>query len=242
MQNLKNLQSLDSWGTSGKLQNKLFILFLLFLFSCAPSRLVKPLEKGEQQVNASFGGPLINFAGTTIPIPFTTLSYANGVADKTSVFASVHTTSLMFGVFQTDIGVVKELFSPDSTSRITPGISVAPAVNITFDKWENNFRVWPQIDINAYWLLGKNRQHYFYTGLSNWFEFKQVKAHNEIQRNQWIFSPQAGIVLSKIKWNHQVELKYLAPEIQNNNTIVGYNNPLSNKGAIGIYYSVSRKF
>jgi hypothetical protein len=148
----------------------------------------------------------------------------------------------MFGVLQTEIGVVRELYSPDSISRITPGISIAPAANIAFDIWENNFRLWPQIDLNAYWMLGKKRQHYFYTGLSNWFEFKQVKAHGEIQRNQWIFNPQAGIVLSKIKWNHQIEIKYLAPEIRNDNTVVGYNNPLGNKGAMGVYYSVSRKF
>lgn len=224
------------------LKNIFVVSSATLLFSCAPSRLVKPLEKGEQQVNASLGGPLINFAGTTIPIPFTSLTYANGVADKTTAFASLHITSLMFGVFQTDIGVVRELYSPDSISRITPGISIAPAANIAFDKWENNFRFWPQIDLNAYWMLGKQRQHYFYTGLSNWLEFRQKKAHGEIQRNQWIFNPQIGIVLSKSKWKHQIEMKYLAPEIRNDNVVVDYAKPFGNKGAMGVYYSVSRKF
>lgn len=213
-----------------------------FIISCAPSRLVKPLEKGEQQLNASIGGPLINFSGTTIPIPFTSLTYANGVADKATAFASLHTTSLMFGVLQTDIGVVRELYTPDSISRLTPGISIAPSVNMAFDIWENNFRLWPQIDFNAYWILSKQRQHYCYLGLSNWLEFNQHKAHGEIQRNQWIFNPQIGIMLSKSKWNHQIEMKYLAPEIRNDNVVVDYAKPFGNKGAMGIYYSVSRKF
>lgn len=220
----------------------LIVSIAISIVSCAPSRLVKPLEKGEEQVNASLGGPLINFAGTTIPIPFTSVTYANGVAEKTTAFASLHTTSLMFGVFQTDIGVVRELYSPDSISRITPGISIAPAANIAIDRWKSNFRFWPQFDLNAYWLLGKHRQHYFYTGLSNWLEFKQRKAHGEIQRTQWVFNPQIGIVLSKVKWNHQIEMKYLAPEIRNDNVVVDYAKPFGNRGAVGIYYSISRKF
>ena len=39
-------------------------------YSCAPSRIIKPLNKGEKAVSINAGGPLIGFAGTKIPVPF----------------------------------------------------------------------------------------------------------------------------------------------------------------------------
>jgi hypothetical protein len=60
---------------------------LLFIFgaqSCAPSRIVKPLEKGEQSLTANLGGPLIKFGSAPIPIPLTSVMYARGISNKTT--------------------------------------------------------------------------------------------------------------------------------------------------------------
>ncbi|MBK9319173.1 MAG: hypothetical protein IPM91_10340 [Bacteroidetes bacterium] len=51
----------------------------LFISSCAPQRFVKPLEKQQQAVNASLGGVLFDYNGTTIPMPFLTLAYGYGL-------------------------------------------------------------------------------------------------------------------------------------------------------------------
>src|ERR1035437_5357458 len=152
---------------------------LLFLFSsCTPSSLVRPLDKGQKVVSASLGGPLIGFAGTTIPVPLTSVMYAQGITNKTSVFGSVHPTSLLFGVFQTDIGICQGLYYNDSL-RI--GFSVNPALNLAFDKWEKQFKCWPQLDVNMYWNIKPNKS-FLYAGVENWFELAKYKAYKETQQ------------------------------------------------------------
>lgn len=41
----------------------LFLNVLIFSFGCAPTRYVKPLEKGEHSVNTHFGGPITKVPG-----------------------------------------------------------------------------------------------------------------------------------------------------------------------------------
>jgi hypothetical protein len=56
----------------------LFFHILIF-YSCAPTRFVKPLDKKQQAVNLSLGGPLIGYSGLTIPMPFLTATYGYGI-------------------------------------------------------------------------------------------------------------------------------------------------------------------
>ncbi len=213
------------------------IVILIILNSCAPSRIVRPLDKGQKAINASLGGALIGFAGTTIPIPLTTVTYAQGVADKTTAFGSVHTTSLLFGIFQTDIGVCHRLYYNDS---LRFGISVNPVINLAFDKWEKKFKCWPQADINFYWEI-KPKKSFFYAGVENWFELAQKKAHDQNQQTHWIFCPQIGYTYTRNKWNYNTEIKYIAPNISHTPNVVDYKG-IGGKGAIGVYISFTRKF
>ena len=41
---------------------KLLFSILVILQSCMPTRMIKPLKKGEKSIGAHFGGPMINFA------------------------------------------------------------------------------------------------------------------------------------------------------------------------------------
>ena len=207
------------------------------LFSCMPSRIVRPLEKGQRAIGAHLGGPLIGFGGTTIPIPFTSLMYAQGVTEKTTAFASIHTTSLLFGVIQTDIGAVYNLYYNDS-SRI--GFSVALAVNMAYDTWESNFKIWPQLDVNMYWNI-RPKKSFVYLGVDNWFELSGKKEHGQKQTNRWIINPQIGYTNVRKKWNHNIEFKYLVPYLNNEPGVVDYKG-ISGKGALGVYISFTRKF
>lgn len=213
-----------------------FVSLTLFN-SCAPSRLVRPLDKGQKVVSASLGGPLIGFNNTVIPVPLTTLMYAQGITNKTSVFGSVHTTSMLFGVFQTDIGVCQRLYYNDSL-RI--GISANPALNLAFDKWEQHFKCWPQLDLNMYWNIKPNKS-FVYAGVENWFELSKYKAYGEIQQNHWLVNPQIGYSYVRKKWNYNLELKYLVPYINNTPNVVDYKG-INGKGAIGVYINFTRKF
>jgi len=213
---------------------------LLGASSCAPTRVVKPLKKNEQAVGFNLGGPMINQFGTTFPIPLSSLSYARGLTDKQTLFASWHTTSALFGVMQLEVGALHEFFPADSLSFWKPGLSGNLTGNIGFDVWEGNFKFWPQLDLNTYWTYGKH-QSFVYAGLSNWFELSGQRAHGETQPNTWIFNPHIGHTFRRKHWDYNLELKYLAPNISNRDIVVDYASP-GNNGAMGLYFTIGRRF
>ncbi|MDZ4666767.1 MAG: hypothetical protein SGJ00_02680 [bacterium] len=209
---------------------------LLLVASCAPSRIIKPLAKGEQAVGANFGGPLINFVGIPITIPYTSAFYAKGLNNKTTAFGSVHLTALAFGVFQTDIGMCRALYKNE---KYKLGLTANPALNFAIDRWEWKAKVWPQLDVNVYKEIGSNKM--FYVGLCNWFELSKLRAHNEIQPKHWYMNPQFGFQYSPKKWTYGIECKWVAPNVPNQPNIVDYMGP-NHKGAIGVYFQFVRKF
>lgn len=223
------------------------------IFSCAPSRFVKPLEKGEHAVQASLGGPVVNVPGVAqMPIPFTSVMYGHGITDNTTVFGGIHTTAAMFGVIQTEIGATRSLLS----DTLDYGVSVSPGVTVATDIWENNWKVWPHIDANFYWKYGKkfNKQvdnlnvednvesNYFYVGVSNWFELSAERAHGEPQPHRWIWNPHIGHTFVRDRWLYSMEFKVLAPTADNERVVTDYARLTGSSGGMGIYIGVSYKF
>lgn len=213
------------------------IFFLSFLCFCSPTQLVKPLQKGQQATNLTFGGPLIKFAGAPIPIPFTTLGYHYGVSNKFTAFASLHTTSLIFGNFQSTLGGVFSLFEKENRFGITASPAIQMAYNI---RNKTGFKLWPSLDLNVYYHL-LQKPSFVYLGANSWFELSSIRAHNEPQPRHVIPNIHMGYMLVKTKWQHQFELKYLGLGIPNLPGVVDYIG-ISHKGALGVYYSLIRKF
>jgi hypothetical protein len=207
------------------------------LCSCAPTKLVAPLEQGQAAAGASLGGPLIGFAGTTIPIPFTSVSGYYGFNDNTTGFGAIYPTAISFGVMQADIGVLYGFLRPQGW---IPGISGSAQANMMFDIWENQFRLYPQLDLNAYWNYGK-KNNLIYTGISNWFDPATEKAHEQHHAIFWVPNFQLGHIFVNPRWDFILEAKYLAPFHQNPRVVVDYRN-IGNRGAIGVYFGIIRKF
>ncbi len=226
------------WNSNMYVLKIFTVTFTAFtLLACNTTRVVKPLSKGEKQVGAGLGGALITFVGVPMPLPLTNVYGAYGLNDRTTAFASLHTTALLFGVFQTDIGVNQNLLKQ---KKYIPGISVSPIANLMFDKWDGNFSFYPQVDLNAYWNYGK-KQHLLFTTFNNWFELRKTKAHNETQTTHWLPSIGVGHQWHGNKLNWQLEAKYIAPNQPNKNIVVDYIG-LGDKGTFGLYIGVSRKF
>jgi len=222
---------------------------------CAPSRFVKPLEKGEQAINVHVGGALVKVPDVaTIPLPLTSLTYGRGLTNNTTVFGSWHTTSALFGVYQFEIGGVHRLYG-GGLKKI--GITATPALNFAYDKFEKNAKLWPMLDVNAYWDYRKafvpasavtvegnaaraqrKFNQFFYAGVGNWFELSSTGAHGREQPTNWLLSPQVGHSWRSEKRSFQLELKWLAPGRSNENIVVDYASP-GNKGALGFYFSYS---
>ncbi len=216
---------------------KISVIFLLLvLVSCAPSRIVKPLAKGEQAIGVNLGGPLINFGGLPIPIPYTSAFYAKGMSSKTTAFGSLHLTALAFGVFQTDIGLCTNVFySP----KFKLGMSANPAINFAIDKWEWKAKIWPQLDVNMYKNIGS--KSFLYFGVSNWFEPSNTRAHGEGQNKNWFMNPQLGFQYAPNKWTYGIESKWVAPGVSNQPNVPDYMGP-HHQGAIGVYFQIMRRF
>lgn len=208
----------------------------LLLASCAPSRFVKPLKAKEQAASFSFGGPLIAFAGMSIPMPFSTLAYGYGLNDKVTAYGSLHTTSLLFGNIQSDLGATIKLFEKEKF-----GISASPALQIaTSLNHGKSFRVWPSAEANVYYSPG-SKPSYLYAGAASWFELAASRANGEVQPRHYIPQVQLGYTIVKTKLQHQFELRYLGLGIPNLPNVVEYKG-IGGKGAVGIYYSINRKF
>ncbi|MFN8115746.1 MAG: hypothetical protein U0W65_06500 [Bacteroidia bacterium] len=214
------------------------LLILLFVLqNCAPTRFVKPLAKNQNAISANLGGPLIHFGNAVTPIPFTSFMYGRGITNSTTAFASVHTTAMLYGNFQTDIGVCQRLYKHDSLGF---GLTINPAVNMVYDKWNKNFRTWPQLDVNIYKDILKNKA-FVYIGLTNWFELSAKKAHSETQKNHALINPHIGMTYNTKKWGYTLECKFLQMNKNNKPNVVDYVG-IQQKGAVGIYLNFSRRF
>lgn len=219
---------------------KKFLVFFIgiWAFSCAPSRFVEPLEKGQHAVALDLGGPLIEFGGLIIPTPMSSISYGYGLDSTKTLYGGLHTTSLLFGNLHLDAGATFKLLNQ---TGIQPNLSVSPAITFISRPGADATNFWPRLDVNAYWNYGK-RNNYFYAGATNWFEPQANRAHGEATLKRFLFNPQIGHAAKFGTWQLQTELKFLAPGEDNSFVFVPYRSVFGNNGATGLYLNLIKTF
>ncbi|HRH66125.1 MAG TPA: hypothetical protein PLU53_07505 [Bacteroidia bacterium] len=219
------------------MKKQIFYLFILLLFSCAPERYVKPLAAKQHASGLAVGGPLIKFGETTIPMPFLTANYGYGIDSTLTTFGAVNITSALFGNVQLELGATRQVLRQQA---YIPALSISPVFNL-IARPKAPFKVYPQLDVNAFWEYGKHK-NYFYIGFGNWFEFAAKRTLGEKQTNHWLFFPLAGHCFAGKQWDVLLETKILAPNLSNEKLVVEYRTPLKNNGAFGVYIGCTRKF
>jgi len=229
-----------------------FISFSVIISSCAPTRVVRTLKQGEKRLGGNVGGPLIKYSGTVMPVPFTSVYYAQGISDSVTVFGGIHATSGLFGNFQTDIGGTYDIWrNRDTTKGITGTFALNTAFNINNTenlqdvqnkpRTINSFRIWPQIDANAYYVYNKSKNHFLYYGISTWIETK-ANRQSGIKQKAYIFAcPHVGTTLSHKLYNFTFEFKYLAPYMNSWDPLVDYIRPVGKYGGLGFYVAITKK-
>ncbi|MBK9191262.1 MAG: hypothetical protein IPM77_06945 [Crocinitomicaceae bacterium] len=75
------------------------LILVLTLFSCAQTRFVEPLEKGQLSLGGNFGGPLIEYAPAVIPIPFLDAEAGYGIDSNLTVHGGLNLTSLFLEIY-----------------------------------------------------------------------------------------------------------------------------------------------
>ncbi|MFM7664709.1 MAG: hypothetical protein ACKO68_09310 [Bacteroidota bacterium] len=225
------------------------ILLLVLFTACAPSRYVKPLAVGQHAVQANFGGPVAKIPGIgTIPMPLTSVGYGYGYKGNLTLFGNLHTTSLLFGVGQLELGAVWRCWKGERA-----GVTLQPTLNSVVDLYTGANRFWPQLDGNFYWdyreirTKGKNDKGFhktrsLYGGISQWFDPYRIESQGRKNEQFWIPSVQVGHLWERNSWVFQGELKVLAPIYSNQDIVVNYPSLLGNRGALGLYFSATYHF
>ncbi len=219
----------------------IYLIFAMLTASaCTSQKIVKPLEKGEQQVSANLGGPLIGFGGLTIPIPLTSINYARGLSDSLTLHGGLQTTSLLYKTIQLDAGATYGILECHGWK---PGLSVSGSLNFLADMREGNASLYPQLDANLYWDYGKS--HFMYVGSTNWIELRGTKAHGRTQEKRLLTGIQFGNTWVTDKWSFTAESKWLAPTRSSLYSVVdykSYNFGGEPQGAVGLYFGIARRF
>lgn len=215
----------------------LSILTGIYFSSCAPQRFVKPLEKDQQAVNASIGGVLFDYNGTTIPMPFLTLAYGYGLNESTTGFGAVNVTSALYGNVQLELGITKELLRQNDYQ---PAISFTPVANIIYRNKDAR-KFYPQLALNMYWEYGRHKD-LVYLSLDNWFELSAKKANDEEQQHHVIPMPALGHVFQRKNHGFSTEIKLIAPNLSNKGLVIDYKTPLGSHGAFAVFLGYTLKF
>lgn len=207
----------------------------LILQDCAPTRFVTPLEQGEWAGGINVGGPLIEFGGTKIPVPFSSIYAGYGYTERTTLYGGLHTTSLAFKTFQLDAGANYLLRKMQGQ---VPGISANGTLNLMADFREFGIRAYPSVALNAFYDLKYGR---LYAGMDNWLDFFPNATPDNSQHNLWVPAFHIGQAIKYKKWEFNFEYKYLAPYTSNQDIVVRYATARDN-GAHGLYFTIQKKF
>jgi hypothetical protein len=210
---------------------------ILVLTSCAPTRFVEPIPKDHINVTAALGGPLFDFAETTIPMPLSSVAAGYGFTSSTTLFGGLHTTALLFKDLQLDLGALHEVSKQDG---YIPGISLSPMLNLLLALRDGAFRVWPEADVNFYWHYS-GLDNLIYVSSTNWFELSGTRANGATQPHHGIANFGLGHRFESEHWQYTTEVKYLALGLANLPNPVGYHG-MSGNGAFGVYLALTRKF
>lgn len=211
------------------------LLVAVCCVSCTPTRHIIPLREGESEISAALGGPLITYSEKVIPVPLISLSYGYGLDTNITIFGGAHVTSALFGVIQADLGMRYGVADPTGWQ---PGVTLGASINPAIDVWEGNFKVWPELMAAARWKFGDNTP---YLALSSWIELAGTRAHDQKQEVRFMPSVSIGDIYQSTNWDYALEARWIAPGLVNTGTIVEYHG-ISNNGAIGLYFSVGRRF
>jgi len=215
----------------------LVLITFIILASCSGTRQVVPLKKGENTVSANLGGPLFKFSGLVIPMPLSSFAWSHGLNDTYTTTAAIHTTSMLFGVVHLEGSIMRRVYLSPCTRS---GITVSPGFHAMTDIWEGRFSFYPTADILFYRTYGE-KMNVFYSGPSFMFDTHSKKAFDVKNTNRIIPWFTAGYKLNRTKISYSVELKYLNFTRDNRNIVVEYIAP-GHKGALGIYFGISKTF
>jgi len=171
-----------------------------FCMSCAPTKIVAPLQEGQVQVGATLGSPMVNSGS----IPLMGIYAAKGISNSTTAYGAAQLSSALFGTIQLDGGVVKGM---RPSRGILPGLSYSYGGNLFVSSRDYATRIYPETGINVFWQQGA---HILNVSANTWVD--PTWFLTEYNRGQ-ILAPSLGAGYRlRYKWiEFQTEYKIVNP-------------------------------
>lgn len=168
--------------------------------SCAPTKIVVPLQEGQVQIGATLGRPKVNSGS----LPLMGIYAAKGISNATTAYGAAQLSSALFGTIQLDGGVVKGL---RPSSGILPGLSYSYGGNLFVSSRDYATRIYPETGFNVFWQQGS---HILNFSANTWVD--PTWFLTEYNRGQ-ILAPSLGAGYRlRYKWiEFQTELKIVNP-------------------------------
>jgi len=210
-------------------------LAMFILFSCAPIRHVRPIEKGELVMSAGVGGPFTGQIGWA-PFPLISFGANYGVADKIDIEAGFEGTSALFGVLSLEGGCN---WRPLAAEGWKPGLIAGAGLLGATDFKANQSRLWPDATLTAVWRLSP--KWYYYAGMDNWFETHVTRYDGNVQQYHWLPVIHSGLDFGSPSWHVQLEGILYVPNIDATRH-VARTVDIGPQGCLGVFLGTSHSF
>lgn len=198
----------------------------LLLISCGVTQPIRPIEHGTTKAIASFGGPIIPFAGIAIPVPYLNFGAMYGYNQNMTVFANGHFTALLFKDVGLDAGFSSRLLAEKG---IRPEIVLNGRMYFFWDAFRGNTtRFFPMGTLLGSYKVGE--QSLFYFGSDNLYQFST---------SDFFISPLIGysFPISETMMM-QIESKWLAMNHNTEHGVFEGMGSISGKGNIGLFFGL----
>lgn len=228
-----------------------FVLIIVFLGSCAPTRHVIPLNRKEKSISVSVGGPIMTKDDVTMPQPMVSLTYAYGKTKRLTYFTGVHLSAASEGYYGLELGLLREWWYSNKTNI---GFTTNFVVNGFTDRFKLGFDLYPQIDANFFWHFHGDPHYYcdcpsdgkfmkyIYAGLATYYKVVSVQDFSPPFNQDVIVAPHFGFNLGGKKYKINTEFKWIQPWADNTKSDPEIWNPASYYGTYGVFLSYYRMF
>ncbi len=207
------------------------LLAVAFSAGCALSHGVRPIGEKKVAIDASLGGPIVDYMGGKKPLPLTMVGATYGLTDKTNLHGGLYPSSLaMFGLVGLELGASHLVVEPDGPvpALMVDGTLITLGGDLAEGPPEGGFRAFLQTSVMASWSYGR-REHLIYTGPE--FITQPIPLHS-------IPGWTVGHRYNAGRWGIGAELGWMAPFWDNLPPVVEYAG-IAGRGALSVNLGVS---
>jgi hypothetical protein len=197
------------------------------LSACGVTQPVRVVDQGVTQAAVSLGGPLIPFGGMTVPTPYLNLGLIHGYKENLTLTGNIHATMAVFKNAAFDVGTATRLMRE---SGGWPEVTAKGQILVFSDLERfDAMRIFPMVSANASYLLGTSTL--LYAGADQLVQFNKP---------QYFIAPFAGTQLSLSDRSAlQVELKWMAANVNSAHGIFRGTGSIGSHGDIGIFFGLT---